>query len=414
MNLSLPAIQQRAPFWLTVAAITAALVSTAACSILIACALAALLFSNSPLRLPPIRLPLAVFMAGTVISVMLSDDRWGGRPAIRKFYLFLVLLLVTSTFRKLSEVRILVFWLTTAMTASALYSFVQFYTKYEEAKALHRAFYEYYTGERITGFMSHWMTLGGEEMMVILLAGAFIFFLPSDRARLWLVAALCIVIGSLLVGYTRSIWLGTAVGGVYLIWTWKRWWVAVVPIPILLLFWLNPFDIGDRMTSIFQPHGDTDSNLFRYVCRRTGWEMIKAHPVFGLGPEQVKAQFLKYVPADIPRPLPTGWYGHLHNIYYHYAAERGIPTMLALMWLLGKMLYDFWTGLRRLPQNAVLARAILLGCVAVLLSMLAEGYYENNIGDGEPLTLFLAIVACGYLALRFPSLPDERETTKAA
>jgi hypothetical protein len=48
------------------------------------------------------------------------------------------------------------------------------------------------------------------------------------------------------------------------------------------------------------------------------------------------------------------------------------------------------------------------------LSMLAEGYYENNIGDGEPLTLFLAIVACGYLALRFPSLPDERETTKAA
>ena len=167
------------------------------------------------------------------------------------------------------------------------------------------------------------------------------------------------------------------------------------------------------MRSIFQPHGDTDSNAFRYVCRRTGWEMIKAHPFFGLGPEQVKAQFDKYVPADIPRPLPTGWYGHLHNIYYHYAAERGIPTMLALMWLLGRMLYDFWTGLRRLPPNASLARAILLGCVAVELSMLAEGYYENNLGDGEPLTLFLGIAACGYLALRLPS-SDEREAMAAA
>ena len=405
--------QQRAPFWLTVAAITAALVSTAACSILIACALASLLFSNTELRLPPVKLPLAIFMAGTLVSLMLSDDRWGGRPAIRKFYLFLVLLLVTSTFKKLAEVRILVLWLTTAMTASALYGFVQFYTKYEEAQALHRVFYDYYTGSRITGFMSHWMTLGGEEMMVILMASAFIFFLPHERTRLLLVAAVGIVIASLLVGFTRSIWLGTAIGGVFLIWTWKRWWILALPLPILLLLFANPVGIGDRMQSIFRPHGDTDSNDFRVVCRRTGWEMIKAHPFFGLGPEQVKAQFDKYVPADIRRPLPTGWYGHLHNIYYHYAAERGIPTMLALMWLLGKMLYDFSTGLRK--KHSALARTILLGCVAVTLSMLAEGYYENNIGDGEPLTLFLGIASCGYLALRLdePSAPD-REAISVA
>ena len=150
---------------------------------------------------------------------------------------------------------------------------------------------------------------------------------------------------------------------------------------------------------MYAPHGDTDSNQFRYVCRRTGREMIKAHPFFGLGPEQVKAQFEQYIPADIPRPLPSGWYGHLHNIYYHYAAERGIPTMLALMWFMGKVLYDFWRGLARLPREASLARAVVLGAIAVVLSMLAEGYYENNLGDGEPLALFLAIVSCGYLAL---------------
>ena len=63
--------------------------------------------------------------------------------------------------------------------------------------------------------------------------------------------------------------------------------------------------------------------------------MIRAHPWFGLGPEEVKLQFNSYVPPDIPRPLPEGWYGHLHNIYLQYAAERGIPTMLLMLWMLG-------------------------------------------------------------------------------
>ena len=68
--------------------------------------------------------------------------------------------------------------------------------------------------------------------------------------------------------------------------------------------------------------------------------MIRAHPWFGMGPEEVKLQFNNYVPADIPRPLPEGWYGHLHNIYLQYAAERGIPTMLLMLWMLGQILYD--------------------------------------------------------------------------
>lgn len=399
--------KQRIPFWLTLAAVLAILASTAAYSILIAVAFSALLFSGEKLKLPPVRLPLGLFMAGTVISIALSGHIADGRPAIRKFYLFLLLLLVTSTFRKLSEVRWLIIGLCGVMALSAIDGFAQFYRKMDEAQALHKDFYEYYTPSRITGFMSHWMTLGGQEMMVILMGAALVFFAPKDRVKPWIVAALGIIIASVLVGYTRSIWLGTALGGIYLIWMWKRWVLLALPVAGGLILMFNPLGLGERARSVYAPHGDTDSNQFRYVCRRTGWEMIKAHPFFGLGPEQVKAQFEQYIPADIPRPLPSGWYGHLHNIYYHYAAERGIPTMLALMWFLGKVLYDLWRGLARLPREASLSRAVVLGAIAVVLSMLAEGYYENNLGDGEPLALFLAIVSCGYLALQQTALPRE-------
>ena len=392
--------KNRIPFWLTMAAVLAILASTAAYNILIAVAFAALLFSGEKLKMPPIRWPLGLFMAGTAISWLVSGHIAEGRPAIRKFYLFLIVLLVTSTFRKLEEVRWLILGLCAVMTLSAFDGFAQFVQKMGEAEALHRGFYEYYTPSRITGFMSHWMTLGGEEMMVLLMGAALVFFAPKSRAKLWVVAALGVIVASLLVGYTRSIWLGTGIGGVYLIWMWKRWWVLAVPVLGGLILALNPFGLGERTRSIYAPHGDTDSNQFRYVCRRTGWEMIKAHPLFGLGPEQVKAQFDNYVPADIPRPLPSGWYGHLHNVYYHYAAERGIPTLLAFLWLMGKMLWDFWRGLARLPREAGLARAVLFGAIAVTLSMLAEGYYEYNFGDGEPLALFLAVASCGYLALQ--------------
>ena len=98
------------------------------------------------------------------------------------------------------------------------------------------------------------------------------------------------------------------------------------------------------------------------------------------------------------RPLPEGWYGHLHNIYLHYAAERGIPTMLALMWMLGKILWDFLHALRRLPPGASDARFLLHGGVAVMLAILVAGFFELNLGDSEVLFMFLTVVAAGYTA----------------
>jgi len=89
----------------------------------------------------------------------------------------------------------------------------------------------------------------------------------------------------------------------------------------------------------------------------------------------------------------------LHNIYLHYAAERGIPTMLVLMWLLGQILFDFWRGLRLLPPGPGMRRYLLHGGIAVVLATLAEGVVELNLGDSEVLTMFLVVVACGYLAL---------------
>jgi O-antigen ligase len=390
----------RAAFYLICGSLISILFSIAASQILLGLALAALLLSSERIRLPPIKLPLALFFTGTVISWLASGHIHDGTPQIRKFFVFTVLLVVYSSFRKLAEIRAIALIWAGVTTLSAVRSLFQFAQKYQESQELHRNFYEFYIGQRITGFMSHWMTFGGEEMIVLLFLLALLFFSIERRwkAAGWFCAAVLSL--SLVLGFTRSIFLlGFPVGLLYLLWFWHKWMVAAVPVLAVIAFLVAPPALKERVTSIMQPHGQTDSNLHRSITRRTGLEMIRAHPLLGLGPEVMKdpAQFDRYVPADIARPLPTGWYGHLHNIYIQYAAERGIPTMLAMMWLIGKVLWDFASALRGKPSSTE-ARFVLHGAIAVILAILAEGLLEYNLGDSEVLTLFLAMIAFGYVA----------------
>lgn len=383
---------------MTCGSLISILFSIAVSQICLALAFAALLLSSEKLRLPPIKLPLALFMAGTVISLLISGHIRDGTPQIRKFFVLLVLLLVYSTFRRISEIRAVVLLWALVATLSAVRSLFQFWEKYQQAAAQHSNFYDFYVGSRITGFMSHWMTFGGEEMIVLLLLAAYLFFSSALRwkAAGWFCSLILVV--SMVLGYTRSIFLlGFPIGLLYLLWFWHKWLVAAAPVAAVLVFLVAPSSLKERVISAFQPHGETDSNLHRAITRETGFAMIRAHPWWGLGPEQVGRQFEQWVPSDVARPLPEGWYGHLHNIYLEYAAERGIPTALILFWMIGKMLWDFARALRG-KLAATEARFVLHGAIAVILAILAEGFLEYNLGDSEVLTLFLAVAGFGYVA----------------
>lgn len=391
----------RSARWLTFGSAVAILLSIAVSQILLALAVAAVLMSGEKLRLPPIKLPLALFMAGTVISLAFSAEPAAGLPQIRKFYVFLELLVVFSTLRKVERIRGLVLSWAAVGGLIAIRGLVQFAGKVQEARELGRNFYDYYApAERISGFMSHWMTFSGQEMFVLLLLLSFLFFAPKAFQRGW-IWFLCAGLMSLalLLGFTRSIWLATAVAGVYLLWFFRRWLVALVPLAAALLFLFSPVSVRERLTSLVRPKQGVDSNEFRIVTWRTGVRIIEQHPLLGIGPEGVKYHFQDYVPADIPRPLPSGWYGHLHNIYLQYAAERGIPTALVLVWLLLKILFDFARGLRELPPGRSNRKFLLHGGIAVVVATMVEGLAEVNLGDTEVLTVFLVTVACGYLAL---------------
>jgi len=378
----------------------AVLFSIAACQILLALALVALLLSNATLRLPRIWLPLGLFLLVTLVSLACSGHIAEGLPQVRKIYVYSMLLVVFSLFRDVRRIRWLVLCWAGVGAVVAARGAVQFADKFSEAEALGKDFLKYYEPERITGFMSHWMTFGGQEMFVLLMLAAFLFWSPAAQKRgLWFgLFCLAALSTALLLGWTRSIWIATTFEGLYLLLFWNRRLAAVVPVALLAAFLIAPAFVRTRVNSIFHSR----ENQFRLLVWSTGVRMIEAHPLLGLGPEQVNMyknpHFKEYFPPGATWPLPDGSYVHLHNVYLQYAAERGIPALLILIWMLLTMLTDFWKALRRLPPGRDDRRFILHGAIAVILATMIAGLFEHNLGDSEVLTMSLIVAGCGYVA----------------
>ncbi len=383
--------------WLMLAAAASIVVSIAVSQILLGLALIALVGSRVRLRFPPVGAPLFLFLGLTLVSMLLSGDPGAGLPQVRKFFVFSVLLVVSSVLLEARQARWLVAAWTALATLSALRSVVQFGRKVELARARGEDFYQSYVGERITGFLSHWMTFSEVGMLVLLALLSYLWFATGiGRRSRWLGSlAVLVLLLSLLVSFTRAIWLGTAAAVCYLVWHWRRKLLLAAPVVVAVLLLASPGAMQRRLRSIVE--GRSDSSIqARLIMWRTGWRMIQERPWLGVGPERVGREFERYVPADAG-PLPPAFYGHLHNLYIHYAAERGVLALAALMWLFSRVIWDHWRALRSAAGED---RFILHAVLAATLALLVTGMFDVNLGDSEVLTFFLILVALGYNAIR--------------
>jgi O-antigen ligase len=394
----------RLAFGLSWGSAVSILFSIALSQTLLGMALIALLLRRKPLRFPPIRLPLALFFLTTVAAVLASSDPRGGLPQIRKFFIFAIVLVVFNTFRTMQQIRSVLWAWGGLALLSSIASFAQLWHRHQLAIEQNANDYGFYLDGRNTGLASHWMTFGGEQMIVFLMLLSLVCFSRDRVGSIFARIILPILWLSIVLGLTRSIFLfAVPIGVLYILWGWKRWMIGALAVILAVVSIAAPFYVRDRALSVFKPHQELDSNLRRVIMVRTGLEMIKSHPWLGIGPEQIKPQFTNYVPRDVSRPLPKGWYGHLHNMYLQYAAERGIVALLLLLWLIAKAIRDFHTFLRagkaglRAGKVGEDTAYLLRGAIAVILAILAEGFFEYNLGDSEVLTMFLVVLSFGYI-----------------
>lgn len=405
MKLGDPDVQNRILLGVAVAAACLIHVSIAASQTLLGAGILLLLIFRQKLEFPRIWIPLAAFFLWTALADALSPDPWGGRAQIKKFFVFLFIPLLYGVFaRQFQKVFYLMAAWTVAATASGIWGLLQFAMDYQRYKSAPEGFYIAYLRSRITGFESHWMTFGALQLSVLSLLLAQSFF-SNRRMPAWAYLSVPILSAAILLGWTRSIWLAAVPSVLYLVWFWRPKMIWIVPALAVLAFVLAPAATRQRLMSLVEPREDVDSNRHRIVTFRTGLRMIEAHPWFGIGPEQIRRQFDSYVPPDVARPLPVGYYGHLHNIYVQYAAERGIPGLLCMLWFIGLTLWDCFRGILRAGPARSQQYFVLHGTIAVTIGVLVGGLFEYNLGDSEVLMMFVSVVGLAYAALR--NLPPE-------
>ena len=93
----------------------------------------------------------------------------------------------------------------------------------------------------------------------------------------------------------------------------------------------------------------TESNRDRIQMLAMGQDMVRDHPLFGVGPEMVGDVYGRYL-----RRNPVHTYNpHLHNVPMQIAAERGLPALGLFLWFIVATLRDAWRQLRDGPHRAV-------------------------------------------------------------
>ncbi len=345
--------------------------------------------------MPPIAVPLVGFALWTALSLAFSDDPAAGLPQVRKLFVFLVLPVVYSLFHTMSRIQRLLEAMIVATLAGGVTAIGQFAWKAAEAYATGVSFYDSYFGRRITGFFSHWMTFSQVLLMIALMLASYLLFYRSRRPARGVWIGTGVVLGlALILSGTRSVWAAALLGGVYLVWHWKPRLLWVAPIGLLLLMVAAPGPVKQRVQSVTEP-GSYEN---RFLMWRTGAQMMQAHPWFGVGPERVGARFDEFQP-EAGQKRPSGYYAHLHNVVIHYAAERGIPAAIFIVWLLVKVLADHVSAARRLGRSDDPRSWVFHGVAAATLGLMGAGMLDQSLGDSEVLGTYLVLVALGYRAM---------------
>ena len=228
--------------------------------------------------------------------------------------------------------------------------------------------------------------------------------MDSPLRVIWVGLSIVLAV-SLLLTFTRSVWLALVVSLGYLIWHWNRKLLLAAPALLAVLVVITPEAAQRRIQSIADP----GAKSARLIMWKTGWQMVQAHPWLGVGPMRVGARFGEFVPEGTGE-LPDAYYEHLHNVFIHYAAERGIPAALMILWLLAKVIRDHRKALAQLPPCRGDRRFILQATIAATIGVMIMGCFDLTLGDSEILAVYLAIVALGYRAVQgAPATSPQRE-----
>lgn len=334
----------------------------------------------------PVLVPLVFYALFLALAVVSSKDPARSAPELKELLSLASLPLGLLLVRGEQAVRRIVGLLIVMTALLGVFGILQFaLTEYGPLD------------NRIRGPFSHYMTFSG----VMLLGGSLLLakvIERRDRRRLLEWSMLAVIFLALFLTLTRGAWLAAATTGSLALVLFAprvvRVYLGAGFVVALLVFVLSPGPWTERMRSIADP--SNPSNYDRLCMIEAGLGMVEERPLFGIGPRMVDELYPIYRNPTAPRHRVS----HLHNTFVHLAAERGLLSLGAYIWLMALGALEALRGYRRGT-----AGDLHLGVLLSLLAFNVAGLFEANWRDTEVQRLLLFVLAMPFILER--SRPSE-------
>lgn len=286
----------------------------------------------------------------------------------------------------------------TCATVIAIYGIVQFFTG---ADILHSKPYTQYADSaqqyfRIKAFFTNTMTYSYLFGMIFCLFFGYIIMKPQTSSRWLWYLALAIVGSSLLMTFTRGLWIALLIAIVVMTAVISRRFfmqtVVVLTLAIAVLISASP-QVRQRVDKLI--HLD-NSNSIRLQIWKVNWEMFKDHPLLGVGYEQNSSFVQAY---NVKLFGKEGFVGHAHNHFLQILAGTGI---FGLICFLGFCIYfylaAFWLWGMAASEDWLL-KAIAVGSIGAQTVMHIGGLSEAIFVDRESNHMYTFVAALTLSAL---------------
>ncbi len=225
-----------------------------------------------------------------------------------------------------------------------------------------------------------------------------------------LLGSAAIMLGGILVSFSRGAWIGVTAGVVVTcLVAIRRYWHLVVPaLPVAVLLAiiglaiLAPATLTDRVQSIAEEARPFDAasititpDNFAVVERmahwQAGWHMFEDHPVFGVGAGNYNTNYPDYYVREAFRYSQ----GHAHNFYIHMLAENGIVGLGIYLTLI--LSFAFVALRVAIATRDRLTWALALGALGTMTAVYVHNAFENlhvlNLGIQLSVSWALAVAA---------------------
>ncbi len=324
----------------------------------------------------PLDLGFGLYLAAELLSLPFSTNLPQSVIYLKRFLLIIMVYLVGSGIRDERWLRRVLWGFLAGMSLYSLWGLVWFF-QHPDIRLRH---------------IQNSMTTGGLTMIGAGLALALTLSVHERRLR-WGAAIATFLTGlALFLTNTRGSWLGFFFALLVILWYTKRRLLWVVPVLLALGYLAVPPAQKARVRGFFSPRWESNAN--RLMWWRTGLEIFKHYPVFGIGDVGTERMYRRYQRSPDEEPV-----GHMHNIFLHIAVTLGVVGLTAFTAMLVIMGRFLWRTFERLRGDDLLA-GVALGAMAVFVGFLVNGLFEWNFGDAEVVTAFWFVVGLAVAVWR--------------